>query len=79
MMDDRAAVMAIRRSMVVAEIRRAAGVHLRPEVRQILQRVQVIALRKLAEETAAALECTGNRRAALRAMLNGTLDPRRAP
>jgi hypothetical protein len=46
---DRAAVAQIRRSMIVAELRRAAGADARPEIREqtrsILQRAQVIAAR----------------------------------
>jgi hypothetical protein len=81
---DRTAVVAsVRRGVIVAEIRRAAGADTRPEIREqtkkILRRAQVVALRQLAEETIAELERTGDRRAALRAMLNGPLDPRRGP
>jgi hypothetical protein len=79
--DHAALVVTVRRSMVVAEIRRAAGADARPEIREqtkkILRRAQTIALRRQAEETAAALESTNNRRATLRAILNGPLDPRR--
>jgi hypothetical protein len=55
------AVAHIRRDLVVAELRRGAAVDLRPEVRQILQRAQVIALGMAAEETIAELERSNDR------------------
>jgi hypothetical protein len=50
-----AIVTEIRRAMTVAEIRRGAGVAMPPAVRAIMERVRVILLRRLAEETAIAL------------------------
>jgi hypothetical protein len=75
------AVAHIRRGLVVAEIRRAAGVDMRPEIRDqmrsVLQRAQIIALRRMAAETIAALEAetkrTGSRKRALRRLLLNAL------
>jgi hypothetical protein len=80
---DRAAVLAIRRGMIVAEIRRAAGADARPEIRQ--QTKKILRLRKSShsaswpKKPSPSSSAGGDRRAALRAMLNGPLDPRRGP
>jgi hypothetical protein len=56
---DRAAVVAIRRGMVIAELRRAAGAdplsEIRAQARAILRRARVIALCQQAQEAATLL------------------------